>query len=410
MLRAIIHSSELISGTGIRLKDGRRITENDLAVIPDGAIVYSTRRVHGKEVPHILQWVGPTAELPRKFKRDQTTDLKGRKALIPGMVDCHNHLVFGGDRAEEFALRCAGATYQEIAAKGGGIATTVQATRAASPAHLEKLAVDRIKELASYGVRTVEVKSGYGLNPESEYKILEVVPKLKKRFPELTISTTFLGAHAFPKEISREEYLRQLVDEMLPEVARRKLAESCDVFIDEGYFTVEEGRRILTRAKKLGLLVKVHADELGDTGSAEFAAGIGATSADHLLKISDDGIRALAQSNTVAVLLPGTAFYLKAPHAPARKLIDAGAAVALATDFNPGTCVCLSLPAIMTLSALYLGMSRAEIFAAVTYNAAKALRLEERKGTLEAGMDADFAILPYPKFEGLYYRFGARAL
>ena len=296
-------------------------------------------------------------------------------------------------------------SYQEIAARGGGIVSTVKATRAASEKELERLGVARLKELYSYGVRTVEIKSGYGLSRESEFKILKIIPRLQKKFPEMTLTSTFLGAHAFPKDQAPEDYFREVVEEMLPTVAKQKLAESCDIFIDQGYFTLEQGKILLSQAKKLGLTVKVHADELVNTESAALAADLGALSADHLLQISDRGIQKLAKSETVAVLLPGTAFYLKANHAPARKLLDAGAVVALATDFNPGTCMCLSLPTIMTIAALYLGMSRAEIFAAVTHNAAKALDLADSKGTLEIGKSADFAILPFSKFEELYYRF-----
>ena len=221
----------------------------------------------------------------------------------------------------------------------------------------------------------------------------------------MTLTATFLGAHDFPKDRGREEYMHELLERMLPEVARRKLADTCDVFIDEGYYTRDEGRRVLEEARKLGLKIKAHADELADTDSAALAAELGALSADHLLKISERGIQKLAASQTVAVLLPGTAFYLKAPHAPARKLIEAGACVALSTDFNPGTCVTLSLPTILTIAALYLGLTRAELFAAVTYNGAKALGLHQRKGTLGPGMDADFAVLPFARFEEMYYRF-----
>jgi imidazolonepropionase len=251
----------------------------------------------------------------------------------------------------------------------------------------------------------LEIKSGYGLSPESEYKILKIIPKLRSRFPEMTFTSTFLGAHAYPKERDPSEYLRELLEVTIPEVARLKLADSCDVFIDRGYYSVEDGRKILCRAQECSLKIKIHADELGNTESATLAAELGALSADHLLKISEKGIKNLAKSQTVAVLLPGTAFYLKAAYAPARALINAGAVVALATDFNPGTCMCLSLPAVMTLSALYLQMTRAEIFAAVTYNAAKALGLSDRKGTLEPGCDADFWILPFPRFEDVYYHF-----
>jgi len=404
-LKLITHASEILTGAGVRGRDGRRPQESDLGRILDGALVYQTKRVGRREIPDKLVWVGPTSEIPKKYLKLPKRSLKGLQAIIPGMVDCHTHLVFAGDRSEEFALRCGGMSYQEIATGGGGILTSVLATRSASIDELEALAVPRVEEARSYGVRTIEIKSGYGLSFESELKVLEVVPRLRKKFPDMTLVATFLGAHGFPKEMSREAYLTELTDRMLPEVARKRLASACDVFIDEGYFTVSEATSLLAQARKLGLRVKVHADELGNTGSAAFAAGIGALSADHLLCVSEEGVSALAKSDTVAVLLPGTAFYLKAEHAPARALIDAGACVALSTDFNPGTCMTVNLPAILTIAALYLRMSRAEIFAAVTYNAAKALGLQESKGTLEAGKDADFSILPFKRFEELYYRF-----
>jgi imidazolonepropionase len=405
MYQVITHASEILTGSGVRQKDGRHIQEDDLGRIPDGALVYRTQRKGKKEVPDRVEWVGPTSALPKKWARYKTTNLKQKKAVIPGLVDCHNHLIFAGERANEFAARCGGATYEEIAKMGGGIVATVSATRAATEKQLETLAVERLKKLYACGIRTLEIKSGYGLSAESEYKILGIIPKLRARFPEMTLTSTFLGAHAFPKDRGRSEYLKELLEVMIPQVARLKLADSCDVFIDKGYYSLEEGRRILKRAQECGLKIKIHADELGNTESATLAAEMGALSADHLLQISGKGIKSLATSQTVAVLLPGTAFYLKAHYAPARSLINAGAAVALATDFNPGTCMCLSFPAIMTISALYLGMTRAEIFAAVTYNGAKALGLSAKKGTLEPGSDADFWILPFSKFEEVYYNF-----
>ncbi len=407
--RVLIHASEILTGQGVRVKDGRRVVEDDLGRIYDGALVYKTRSVKlGKrtiEIPSKIEWVGASQDLPKKYRRHRVTNLRRKQAIIPGMIDCHTHLVFAGDRSNEFAARCAGATYQEIAAQGGGIVSTVRATREASLEELELLAVARLQEMRSYGVTTLEIKSGYGLSTESELKILKVIPRLRKRFPEMTLTSTFLGAHAFPQGVERAAYLREILEEMLPKVAKAKLADACDVFIDEGYYTLKEGRRILEKARELGFNIKLHADELANTESAAMAAELKALSADHLLQISEQGIRKLAASQTVAVLLPGTAFYLKAAHAPARKLLNAGAAVALSTDFNPGTSMCLSLPAILTIAALYLGMSRAELFAAVTYNGAKALGLEKNKGTLEPGMDADFAILPFARFEELYYRF-----
>ncbi len=405
MVQVLIHASEILSGAGIREKGGRRVTESDVSRIADGAVVFDTRRVMGKTVPNKILWVGESRALPAQYRRCQTRDLKRKSAIIPGMIDCHTHLVFAGDRSEEFARRCAGATYEEIAAAGGGILSTVRSTRSASVSELERTAIARVKEARGFGVRTLEIKSGYGLSHESELKILEVIHRLRKRFPEMTFVSTYLGAHAFPPDQSPEEYVNEIVERTLPEVARRGLAEFCDVFVDTGYFTPQQGKRVLKRAIELGLGAKLHADELANTESAALAAELKASSADHLLRISDQGLSRLARSETVAVLLPGTAFYLKAPHAPARKLLDAGARVALATDFNPGSCMTLSLPSVMTIAALYLGMSRAELLAAVTYNAARALGLEERKGTIAPGMDADLTILPFAKFEETYYRF-----
>jgi len=407
-LRVITHASEILTGAGLRAKQGRRPSEEDLGRIEDGALVYSVRSITGKkacEVPDKIEWVGSTSELPKRYRTLKSRDLKGRQAVIPGLVDCHTHLIFAGDRSDEFAARCGGATYEQIAAKGGGIAKTVRSTREASLKELLRLATARVREAASFGVRTLEIKSGYALSHEGEIKQLRVIQELRKLFPEMAFSSTYLGAHDFPKDRPRGDYLQELLNKTLPEVSRLKLADSCDVFVDRGYYTLEEGRRVLEKAKSLGLRVKIHADEFADTGSAALAAELGALSADHLLQVSEAGIARLSRSDTVAVLLPGTAFYLKSNYAPARRLIQAGAVVALATDFNPGSCMTLSLPAIMTLAALYLGMSRAEIFAAVTLNAAQALAMHDRRGTLEPGLEAAFAVLPFKRFDEMYYRF-----
>ncbi len=404
-LRVVLHASELLTGAGLRRKDGRRPLEEDLDRIEDGALVYSEEKRGTCWVPERVEWVGETRALPRKFARVRALDLRNERAVIPGLVDCHTHLVFAGDRSEEFALRCAGATYEEIARRGGGIVATVEATRASTEKRLLELAEGRLRELLAFGVRTVEIKSGYGLAHDAELKLLRVAKQLRKRHPEVVFHVTYLGAHAFPKGIARDGYLAEILERTLPAIAKGKLADACDVFIERGYFTLEEGERVLIRAAALGLATHVHADELTNSGAAALAARIGALSADHLLQVSTQGVRALAASDTVAVLLPGTAFYLKAEHAPARKLIDAGACVALATDFNPGTSMTLSLPAVMTIAALYLGMTRAEIFAAVTYNGAKALGLSSTRGTLEVGQDAAFAVLPFGRFEECYYRF-----
>jgi imidazolonepropionase len=414
-IHVLLHASELLTGEGIREKDGRHPREEDLGRIEDGAMAYSVKTVPytdfltGKKAMKVVAdkilWTGKSEELPSEYGSAPIFDLDGKNSVMPGLVDCHNHLVFAGDRASEFAARCGGSTYAEIAATGGGIQTTVNATRIASEEELFRLARTRIEDAHRFGIRTIEAKSGYGLSQEAELKVLRVVKRLQEATPEMTIVPTFLGAHDFPKDLSRADYLKNLIEVQLPAVVREKLADTCDVFVDEGFYTLDEGRKILTAAKALGMKTKIHADELANTESAALAAEIGALSADHLLKISDAGVRALAASETTAVLLPGTAFYLRAPHAPARKLLDAGARVAISTDFNPGTSMTLNLPAVLTIAALYLGMSRAELFASVTYNAARALDLHATKGTLEIGKDADFFVLPFRKFEDLYYRF-----
>ncbi|MCC7441374.1 MAG: imidazolonepropionase, partial [Bdellovibrionales bacterium] len=357
------------------------------------------------EVPGKVLWTGPTSRIPREYRGAKALDLGKKRAVVPGWVDCHTHLVFAGDRSEEFALRCAGLSYEEIARRGGGILTTVKATRSAPEGALFKLAEQRVHEALELGVRVIEIKTGYGLEAEAELKCLRVVRKLRDRFPEMVFQSTFLGAHAFPKGVARDRYLRDLLEVMLPQVAKRGLADACDVFVDEGYFTVADARAILGRARTLGLKTKIHADELGNTESAALAAELGCLSADHLLRVSDRGISALAESGTVAVLLPGTALYLKAPYAPARRLIDAGARVAVSTDFNPGSSMMNHLPAALTLSALYMGMSKAELLCSVTYNAARALGLHGDAGTLEPGFRALHWVMPFERFEECYYRF-----
>jgi imidazolonepropionase len=392
-----VHASFVYTGTPIRKKQGRHLVASDLGAIADGAVVCDSDRI---------LWVGPTEQIPREFRKIQAEDLGQKRAIMPGLIDSHTHLVFAGSRAEEFARRCAGTTYQEIAAEGGGILTTVRATREASVSELFELALKRALIAYRFGVRTLECKSGYGLDHESELKQLKVVEHLKDALPQMNFVSTYLGAHALPQGRSRTDYVDEIVRKTLPAVAQKKLAAYCDVFVDEGYFTIVEAERILRAAKKAGLRTKIHADELGNTESAALAAKLGADSADHLLKISEAGIRTLAKSNTVATLLPGTALYLKEKFAPARALLDAGARVAIATDFNPGSSYTLNLPLMMNLSALYMQMNVAEIFAGVTYSAAASLGIEDRKGTLAAGYDSDFVVLPYDRFEEMYYRMG----
>jgi imidazolonepropionase len=294
--------------------------------------------------------------------------------------------VFAGNRVEEFLARARGEKYT-----GGGILTTVAATRAASEEELVKLAKPRLLRMLSQGVTTVEIKSGYGLTLKDEFKMLLAIRRLSEELP-MTLVPTFLGAHAFPPELPREQYLAVLLGEMIPSVAKEGLARFCDVFCDRGFYTVEEARRILLAAKNHGLGLKIHADELSYVGATELAGELSATSAEHLLHVSEAGIAALARAGTVAVLLPGTAFVLDEPYPPARKLIEAGVPVALGTDFNPGSCPLASLPWVMSLAVLKLKMTPEEVLSAVTLNAAAALGLAEDLGTLEPGKRADLVV------------------
>jgi imidazolonepropionase len=306
------------------------------------------------------------------------------KLVTPGLVDPHTHAVFAGSRVEEFLARTRGQRYT-----GGGILTTVAAVRQANQRELVELARPRLRRMLEEGTTTVEIKSGYGLTPEDELKMLSAIRELGQTTP-LTVVPTFLGAHAFPAELSRQEYLDLVVEEMLPQAAG--LAEFCDVFCDQGFYTLEEARRVLEAAKRLGLAPKLHADELAPVGAAELAAALGATSADHLLHISQAGIEAMARAGVVAVLLPGTAFVLAEPYPPARALIEAGVPVALGTDFNPGSCPISSLPLVMSLAVLKLGLTPEETLCAATLNAAAALNRAHELGSLEPGKLGDLVI------------------
>jgi imidazolonepropionase len=366
-------------------------------VIPDGALV-----ARGE----IIEWVGPTAQLPAAPPDAHLIDASGM-TVLPGLVDSHTHLIFAGSREDEFEARLQGATYQEIAERGGGINATVRRVRSASRDELKALARRRLHEMLRLGVTTVEVKSGYGLTLADEVKCLEAVAELNAEGP-LELVPTFLGAHAVPPEYrgDRDGYLRLLVDEMLPAIARGHLAEFCDVFCETGVFSVAESERILRRARELGLHLKLHADELTPLGGAELAARLGAASADHLLCITDAGIDALAAADTVATLLPGTAFFLGVAYAPARRLIGRGLAVALASDCNPGTCPTENLPLVGAMACTQMRMLPGEAVTALTLNAAAALRRASRVGSLAAGKQADLIVCDVPNYRQLFYHFG----
>jgi imidazolonepropionase len=343
-----------------------------------------------------LVYVGPDADLMAAVSLDGATVLDARgAAAVPGFVDCHTHLAFAGNRDHEVRLRLAGASYAEIAAAGGGIVRTVEATRAASRAQLVRAIAERLDEMLALGTTTAEIKSGYGLESASEMRALEAIRDAGAAHP-ITVVPTFMGAHEVPPEHrgDRRRYLDLLVEEMIPEVARQGLARFCDVFCEEGIFTVEESRRILAAARERGLGLRVHADELTWTGGAELAAEMGARSADHLVFVSESGMKALAAASCVATVLPSAAFYLRLGRlAPARALIDAGVALAIASDANPGGGLSPSMPFAMTVACFSMALSLEEALCAATVNAACSLDLQHELGRIEVGKRCDLVLL-----------------
>ena len=327
---------------------------------------------------------------------------------FPGFVDPHTHPVFYKTREAEFGMRIAGKSYEEIAAAGGGIRNSVRAFRQASFDEIAERTVPRIRKFLEYGTTTIEAKSGYGLSTADELKSLRILKKLAKLIP-ITIVPTFLGAHEVPDEYqnNRDKYVDLVINEMIPRVAEEKLAVFCDVFCEKNVFTISQSERILLAAKDHGLIPKLHADELHYTGGAELAARVGAISADHLVKISADGIAAMKNSGVIPVLLPGTTFFLgKNQYAPARKMLDAGLPVALATDFNPGSSFTQNMQLMLTIAALQMKMTPEETIAAATLNAAKSIAQQKNVGSLETGKKADIILLNIPNYHFLPYHYG----
>ncbi len=331
-----------------------------------------------------------------------------KNVVTPGLIDSHTHPVFSKTRENEFEMRIQGKSYMEIAASGGGIRASVRDLRNSSTSQLMKITAERLTNILSYGTTTIEAKSGYGLSTESEIKSLEIIRDLNDIHP-LDMVSTFLGAHEVPDEYrdKREDYVRLLIDEMIPKVVDGKLAEFCDIFCEEGVFDIEESRKIMSVAKKHGLKLKFHADELASSGGGELAAEMGAVSADHLVYISDKGIDAMAKKGVAAVLLPGTCFSLKSrDYAPARKMIDSGVVVALSTDCNPGSSFTESLQIIVTLAALNYGMTAAESISAITVNAACAIDRGGKIGRLLPGFPADIVLWNMKDFREMPYHYG----
>jgi imidazolonepropionase len=356
--------------------------------------------------------IGARKDLERAYQNARVIDCDGG-VLTPGLVDSHTHAVFGKPRFEEQELRARGNDYMEIARAGGGIHASVRDFRERGEQELYDLAVPRLRRLASYGTTTMEIKSGYGLSVDDELKALRVIGRVARDLP-MRVVATWLGAHEIPREYRtseerRAEFLELLVGELLPRVAEQGIARFSDVFCEPGVFTLEETRRILETSRAAGLALKMHADELEPCGGAQLAAALGAASADHLAAISGEGISALANSGTVATLLPGTMLFLGKPRqAPARALIDAGAAVALATDFNPGTSPTVNFPLMLTLGVSQMRMTVAEVMIAATVNGAAALGLAGETGQLAPGFAADLALFDIGDVRELPYWYGAR--
>lgn len=356
-----------------------------------------------------IAWLGPRARrLEELGELPGVPRLEVRGTAIPGLVDAHTHLPWAGFRDEEFVERLRGVTYQEIAARGGGILSTVRATRAAALEELVANVQTRLDWMLASGTTTAEVKSGYGLELATELRQLEAIERARRNHPVRLVATV-LAAHEVPEEYrsARQRYLDLVCSEILPEVAARGLARFCDVFCEEGVFTPDESRQVLETGLRLGLLPRLHADEFAPSGGAELAAALGAASADHLLAATPAGIEALAAAGVVAVLLPGTSFFLRLPRrAPARRLIEAGVPVALGSDCNPGSCFTESLLTVLQLAVFELGLSIEEALVAATLNSAASLGLAAEIGTLEVGKRADLAILEGPNLWHLAYHFG----
>ena len=378
------------------MKPGPAGEMQDLDVIPGGAVVITDG---------IITAVGPSAQVLDGFDPSGYTIIDARdRAVLPGFVDSHTHFVFGGYRADEFSWRLRGDSYMDIMRRGGGIVGTVAATRAASREQLVQSGLARLDSMLAFGVTTVEGKSGYGLDLDTEIKQLEAMAEIDANHP-VDVVRTFLGAHAVPAEYREREddFIDFLVGDVLPVVAERKLAEFCDIFCEKNVFTVEQSRRLLLKAGEYGLKPKIHADEIVRFGGAELAAELGAVSADHLLQASDEGIRAMARSGVVCTLLPATAFSLKEPYARGRFMIDHGCAVALASDLNPGSCFTESIPLIAALSTLYMGLTPEETIAALTINGAAALGRADTIGSIDVGKRGDLAIHEFPSYRFIPY-------
>ncbi|MCK8815824.1 imidazolonepropionase [Natroniella sulfidigena] len=391
------NAGELITCQGQAPKTGSEM--NELGIITDGAVV-----IKGG----LITQVGKTDEILKNINIEEfeVIDAAG-KPVLPGFIDSHTHFVFGGYRADEYSWRLQGVPYTEIMERGGGIINSVAGTREASFEELKESAWKRLDSMLSFGVTTTEGKSGYGLELETELKQLRVMKELQEEH-KVDISPTFMGAHAIPSEYEGRsgEFIDYLIEEVMPLAVEEGGAEFCDIFCDQGVFTVDEARKLLLKGQELGLKAKIHADEIAQVGGAELAAELGAVSADHLLKASDEGIKLMAEEGVIGTLLPITAFSLKEPYARGRYMIDNGLPVALATDFNPGSCYSESIPLLIALSTLQMELTLEEVITALTINAAAAIDRDAKIGSIEVGKAGDLVILDAPSYTHLAYHIG----
>lgn len=392
----IKNAAQVVTCSGFAGKRGKEM--NNLQVIEDGTVI-----VTDGVISHVLHKV---ENIPVKEQDYKLINAKG-KALLPGFVDPHTHFVFGGYREEEFSWRMRGESYMEIMNRGGGIVNTTRATREATEEELIETGLQRLDAMIRLGITTVEGKSGYGLDRDTELKQLRVMRHLNKNHP-MDIMPTFMGAHAIPTEWKRKEdqFIDFNINEMFPLVAKEKLAEAVDIFCEEGVFSVEQSRRYLSAAREYGFLLKMHADEIVQLGGAELAAELHCLSADHLLQASDEGIRAMAQADVVATLLPLTAFSLREKYARGREMIDAGCMVALATDLNPGSSFTASVPLLFAIACIYMQLSPEEAVTAFTINSAAAINRADCIGSIDVGKQGDLVLLQFPSYKFLPYHVG----
>ncbi len=356
----------------------------------------------------LFRWIGASGTLTGTLDEDADILDASEYVALPGFVDAHTHLLFAGSREKEFAMRVEGKSYQEIADAGGGIISTVTATRSASKKELKKIASKRLDEMMKLGTTTVEIKSGYGLDADSEIKMLEAINELSEEH-FMTIVPTFLGAHAIPNEYKSnpQAYVETICERMLPYIAKRKLARFCDVFCETGYFTVEQSRQILQKAESFGIQSKLHADQFSQIGASRLGAELKSVSVDHLEQIDEGAITGLKQTDCVAVVLPGVSFFLHYGYPPARKIIDAGIPLAIASNFNPGSCMSFSMPMMMTIACTQMNMTPEEAITASTLNAAAALKMSDTIGSIEIGKQADIVLYDVPHYRHIPYFFGS---